>query len=163
MNPDCTEPLPPPAICSERVLHYAMLDETVSFNSAHRSAVKIFGDKELGKAPCLAICERKDDSGVVTYYCDGDWQFIGVSAHDSVDAAKRRAEYIYPGSAAKWIEAHFTEEDVSRHLEEIWGDHRCSFCGKRPDQDIESIIETQDGKARICDKCIAEFSRKLPK
>jgi hypothetical protein len=77
-------------------------------------------------------------------------------------AAKTRAEHIYPGSSAKWVEAHFTEEDVTRYIDEIWADFQCSFCGKRldRDRDIESIVEARDGNARICDKCVAEFSRK---
>jgi hypothetical protein len=116
--------------------------------------------KELGKVPRLAICEEKKTSKFSIYYCDGDWGPIGASGHDSVAAAKRRAELIYPGSSAKWVEAHFTEEDVTRYLDEIWADSRCSFCGKRPDEGIESIVEAKDGNARICDKCVVEFSRK---
>jgi ClpX C4-type zinc finger protein len=152
------EPFPPPAICSERVLQYAVLDESVGFNSGHR--LMFVDGKELGKVPRLAICAEKKTSKFLIYYCDGYWRSIGVSGHDSVVAAKRRAELIYPGSSAKWVEAHFTEEDVTRYLDEIWADSRCSFCGKRPDQGIESIVEAKDGNARICDKCVVEFSRK---
>jgi hypothetical protein len=155
---DDTEPFSPPAICSKRVLHYAVLDETVGFNSGHRL---VFVDgKELGKVPCLAICQEKNTSKFLIYYCDGDWDPVGASEYDTVEAAKRRAERIYPGSSAKWVEAHFTEEEVTRYLDEVWADLRCSFCGKRPDQGIESIVEAKDGNGRICDKCIAEFSRK---
>jgi hypothetical protein len=155
---DDTEPVPPPAICSERVLHYAVLDETVGFNSDHRSI--FINGKQLGKVPYLAICRGKDAPKFNTYYCNGDWQPDGHSAHASIADAKQRAEYIYPGSSAKWVEVHFTDEDVMRHLDEIWADSRCSFCGKRPDQGIESIIQAPGNNARICDKCIAEFSRK---
>ena len=147
---DGTEPpstVPPPAVCSERVLHYAVLDETVGFNSGHR--LVFIDGKELGKVPCLAICQKKKASKFLIYYCDNDWEPVGASEYDTVEAAKGRAERIYPGSSAKWIEAHFTEEDVRRYLDEIWTDLRCSFCGKRPDQDIESIIEAKDGNARI--------------
>jgi len=152
-----SSPVPPPALGSERVVHYAVMDESVGFNSGHR--LMFIGGKELGKVPCLAICEEKKNSKFWMHYCDDDWGSIGVSGHDSVVAAKRRAELIYPGSSAKWVEAHFTDEDVERYLDEIWADSRCSFCGKRPDQGIESIVEAKDGNARICDKCIAEFSR----
>ena len=158
---DDTEPptaVPPPAVCSERVLHYAVLDETVGFNSDHRSI--FVNGKQLGKVPYLAICQGKVPPKFNTYYCNGDWQPDGHSAHDSIADAKQRAEYIYPGSSAKWVEAHFTKEDVTRYLDEIWADLRCSFCGKRPEQGIESIIQAKDGNARICDKCVAEFSRK---
>jgi hypothetical protein len=150
--------VPPPALCSERVLFYAVLDESVGYNAGHR--LIFVNGKELGKVPYLAICQGKETSKFIAYYCDGDWQPIAISAFDTVETAKRRAEHIYPGSSAKWVEAHFTEEDVTRYLDEIWADLRCSFCGKRPDQNVESIIEAKDGSARICEKCVAEFSRK---
>jgi ClpX C4-type zinc finger protein len=155
---DDTEPFPPPAICSERVLHYAVLDETVGFNSGHR--LVFIDGKELGKVPCLAICHETKTSKFLIYYCDSDWDPVGASEYDTVEAAKRRAERIYPGSSAKWVETHFTEEDITRYLDEIWADSRCSFCGKRPDRGIESIIQAPGNNARICDKCVAEFSRK---
>jgi hypothetical protein len=155
---DDTEPFPPPAICSERVLHYAVLDESVGFNSGHRSI--FVNGKQLGRVPYLAICQGNETRKFVVHFCDADWQPVGVSVNDSVEAAKERAEQIYPGSLAKWVEAHFTEEDVTRYLDEIWADCRCSFCGKRPDQGIESIIQAPDNTARICDKCVADFSRK---
>jgi hypothetical protein len=149
---------PPPAVCSERILYYAVLDESVGFNSDHRSI--FVNGKQLGKVPYLAICQEKKASKFLIYYCDSDWEPVGASEYDTVEAAKRRAERIYPGSSAKWVEAHFTEEDVTRYLDEVWADSRCSFCGKRPDQCIESIIEAPGNNARICDKCVAEFSRK---
>lgn len=140
------------------MLHYAVLDETVGFNSGHRSV--FIGGKELGKVPCLAICQEKKASKFLIYYCDSDWEPVGASEYDTVEDAKRRAERIYPGSSAKWVEAHFTEEEAARYLDDIWADSGCSFCGKRPDQGIESLIEAPGGNARICDKCIAKFSRK---
>lgn len=152
-------PLPPPAICSERVFHYAILDESVGNTSGHR--LKTFDGEEFEGIPRLAICRREDTAAFTIYCCTADWEALAVlTASDTVEAAKRQAEHRYPGSSVKWVEVHFTEEDVSRYLDEIWGDLRCSFCGKRPDQDIESIVEAKDGSARICDKCIAEFSRK---
>jgi hypothetical protein len=81
---DDTEPFPPPAICSERVLHYAVLDETVGYNCnaavdyISRNRLKTFEDedKEFGKAPCLAICQGKDIPQFIAYYCDTDWNFL---------------------------------------------------------------------------------------
>ena len=151
-------PVPPPAQGSERVLHYAVLDESVGY-TGHR--LKSFDGEELGKVPCLGICQGRDTPKFITYCCGSDWEPLAVlSASDTVETAKGRAERIYPGSSAKWVEAHFTEEDVGHYLDEIWADSRCSFCGKRPDQGIESIIEAPGNNARICDKCVAEYSRK---
>lgn len=130
---------PPPAIASERVHQYAFLDDSVGFNADHKL---IFIDgKQLGKVPRLAICEGKKSSEVSLFYCDDDWDFVGVSVHDSVPAAKHRAERIYPGSSGKWVEANFTQEEVGLYLEQVWASSRCSFCGKTPDQDVKAIFE----------------------
>ena len=94
---DGTEPLsaaPPPALSSARVLHYAVLDETVGFNSGHR--LVFIDGKELGKVPCLAIYQKKKASKFLIYYCDSDWEPVGASQYDTVEAAKGRAERIYP-------------------------------------------------------------------
>ena len=148
---------PPPAIASERVLHYAFLDDSVGFNAGHKL---IFIDgKELGKVPRLAICQAKKSSEVSLFYCDDDWDFVGVSVHDSVAAAKNRAERLYPGSV-KWVEANFTQEEVGLYLDQVWASFRCSFCGKTPDQELNAIFEG-DGNARICDRCVVELYGEL--
>jgi hypothetical protein len=111
--------IPPPIICvNDRVfLHYAVLDESVGFKAGH--GLFFVGGKEIGPVPCLAICQDKDSPRFTLYYCDSDWGLVGVAAdYESVDAAKRRAERIYPGSSARWVEAHFTEQDVTRYLDE---------------------------------------------
>jgi hypothetical protein len=113
---------PPPIICvNDRILlHYAVLDDSVGFNSGH--GLMFVGYKEIGKVPCLAISEDKDSPQFTLYYCDSDWSPIGIAGYDTVAAAKRRAERIYPGSSACWVEANFTEEEAIRHLNEILGD-----------------------------------------
>ena len=151
---------PPPAIASERVLHYAFLDDSVGFNAGHK--LIFINDKQLGKVPRLAICQAKKISEVSLFYCDNDWDIVGVSVHDSVPAAKHRAERLYPGSSSKWFEANFTQEEVGLYLEQVWAASRCSFCGKTPDQDLKAIFEG-NGNARICDSCVVELHRELKK
>jgi ClpX C4-type zinc finger len=151
---------PPPAIASERVLHYARLDDSVGFNAGHR--IMFVDDKELGRVPCLAICEAKKSSKSTLFYCENDWQFVAASVHDSIAAAKARAEHLYPGSLNKWVEAKFSQQDVDLYLDQVWTPHRCSFCGKRPDQGINSIFQG-DGNANICDKCVLEMYKELEK
>ena|SRR6266850_1211090 len=109
-NPSTT---PPPAITSnDRVLLcYAVLDESVGYTAGH--GLFFVDGKEIGKVPCLAICEDKDSRNFTLYYCDRDWSLLGVAAdYESVDAAKRRADRIYPRSSSRWVEAHYAEEDV---------------------------------------------------
>ncbi|MGC1107764.1 MAG: hypothetical protein WA876_14635 [Candidatus Acidiferrales bacterium] len=154
---------PPPIICvNDRVLlHYAVLNEAVGFNSGHR--LMFVGDKEMGRVPCLAICADKGSAQFFLYFCDKDWSMVGVASYETVAAAKQRAERIYPGSSGRWMETHFTEEDGERFLEETNSFTRCSFCGKRDDERLFS--GTFEGKrtARICGNCVREFYKDLQK
>jgi hypothetical protein len=73
--------------------------------------------EELGKVPCLAIAKAKGDRGICLHFCESDWSPIAVAGKfDSVAAAERRAERMYPGSSALWLDAPFTEEDVRPSL-----------------------------------------------
>jgi hypothetical protein len=148
--------MPPPVICvNDRVLlHYAVLNDSVGFNSGH--GLMFVGGKEIGRVPCLAICQDRDSPQFTLYFCDSDWNPIGIASYDTVAAAKQRAERIYPGSSAYWIEAQFTESDANRYLDERFSDMRCSFCGKRPDETLSATF-VGEGNARICSDCVRKF------
>jgi hypothetical protein len=105
---------PPPIICvnDHILLHYAVLSNSVGYNSGH--GLMFVGGEEIGQVPCLAICQDKDSPQFMLYYCNSDWSPVGIASYDTVAAAKRRAERIYPGSSACWVEAKFTEEDADR-------------------------------------------------
>jgi hypothetical protein len=110
---------PPIIFMNDRVLlHYAVLNDSVGDSEGH--SLMFVGRKEIGRVPCLAICQDKESPRVTLYYCDSDWRAIGIAGHDSVEAAKKRAERIYPGSSACWVEAHLGEDDVRRFLDEVW-------------------------------------------
>ncbi len=149
---------PPPVVCSDRVLSYAILDNSVGFHSEH--GLFFIDGKEIGRVPCLAICQARNSPEIVLYYCHRDWSMLGVATYDSIAAARKRAERIYPGSTACWVEANFTEEDATRFLDKIWADQRCSFCGKRPDETLATTFEGKEN-ARICGQCIEEFYSEL--
>lgn len=146
-------PSPPPAICSDRVLRYARLDDSVGYNVGH--GLMFVDGKELGKVLRLAICQPRNTSGVMLHYCDWDWTPIGAASFESVAAAERRAERMYPGSSARWSDSTFSESDVTEYLDEIWRDSRCGFCGKTPDETGAATFTK--GQAVICAKCVAEF------
>jgi hypothetical protein len=148
---------PPPAIGSDRLLHYAILDASVRCESGH--GLLYVDGQEIGKIPCLAICRSRNSSDVVLYYCESDWNSIAVSVHDSVPSAKRRADRIYPGSSTFWREANFSEEDAARYLDDLYKDFRCSFCSKRGD--LAAQMFAGNGTAQICDECVAEFHSAL--
>jgi hypothetical protein len=86
---------------------------------------------------------------------------MGAASYDSVADAKKRADRMYPGSIGCWTEAHVTEEEANRYLDELFKGERCSFCNKRPDE-VNQMF-SGDGSTLICDKCVDEFNRKLRK
>lgn len=148
---------PPPVLDCARVIEYAVLNESVGYSGR---TLLFVGGKELGQVPCLAICEEKKSPGVMLFHCNHEWTVLGCSAHGSVTEAKDRAERIYPGLSACWVNAQVTEEQAERYLDELFADERCSFCGKRADQ-VEQLI--QRDQARICNHCIDEFHNTLDK
>lgn len=151
---------PPPIICvNDRVLlEYALLDDSISPRAGH--GLLFVDGKEIGKVPCLAICEDKESPDVTLYFCSADWDPIGIAAGKSIDAVKTRAERIYPGSSARWVQAHFTEEDVSRYLENSFAGLRCSFCGRRPDETLAMTFQGK-GSVCICGECVGRFHQDL--
>ena len=143
---------PPPAIGSARVLRYALLDSTIEYSGR---TLLFVGGKELGQVPCLAICQNKSTPEIVLFHCAKDWNFLGCSAHQSVDAAKTHAEGIYHGVGRLWVDANISVRETEHYLDELWGETRCSFCGRRPDQGVEKLVGKDS--VRICDRCVNEF------
>jgi hypothetical protein len=85
------------------LLCYAVLDEHVGYTVGH--GLFFVDGKEIGRIPRLAICKDKDSGLFTLYYCDEDWNPLGVAAdYQTVGAAKMRAERIYPGSSTRWTD-----------------------------------------------------------
>jgi hypothetical protein len=151
---------PPPAIANQRVLHYAVLDSAVGYRSGH--GLFFVNGKEMGRVPCLAVCQDMNSHQVFLHYCERDWTSLGVASYDSVADAQKRSERIYPGSSTCWIDAHVTEDEAKHYLDEVWAEQRCSFCGKGPDETLVATFEG-GGNTRICGRCIAKFHTELNK
>src|SRR5580692_4458202 len=99
-------PNPPPIITlnDSALLCHAVLDESVGYTVGH--GLFFVDGKEIGKVPRLAICKDKASGLFTLYYCDKDWNPLGVATnYQSVDAAKHRAERLYPGSSTRWIDS----------------------------------------------------------
>ena len=99
-NPSAT---PPQAITlnDSVLLCHAVLDESVGYSMGH--GLFFVDGKEIGKVPRLAICKDKASGLFTLYYCDEDWNPLGVATdYRSIDSAKLRAERIYPGSSTRW-------------------------------------------------------------
>ena len=141
---------PPPALDCARLLHYAVVDKSVGY-----SGRTLFVDgKELGRVPHLAICVRDGSGEVLLFHCARNWRVLGCSAHESVVAAKHRAEKVYSGLSSRWIESGVTRAEADRFLEKLFGNQHCDGCGRRPDQ-VEQLFTK--GRLRICDECLREI------
>jgi hypothetical protein len=108
-------PKPPPVLDSARLLHYASIDRSVGY--VGRTLLFVDG-KELGRSPRLAICEDHK-LGVLLFHCNRNWRVLGCSAHDSVAAAKKKAERIYPGLSTRWSAANVTKKQARQFLAEL--------------------------------------------
>lgn len=146
---------PPPALDCARVPFYAIIDDGVQFSG--RTLLFVDG-KEIGRVPCLAICEERKTSGVLLFHCDREWTVLGCSAHPSVSEAKDRAEHIYAGLSNRWVNANVSEEAAESYLDEVLS--RCSFCGRRFDH-ADEIFANESETANICNACIEEFHNAL--
>lgn len=142
--------VPPPVLDGARVLKYAVLDGSVKFSG--RTLLFVDG-KELGPAPCLAICENLDDRDILLFHCQRDWEVLGAAGYASVGEAEKRAETTYPGVSRHWIDPHFTDEQVSNYLLELAAGERCTFCGRGAG---EATLLEKNSKW-ICDGCTEEF------
>ena len=79
-----------------------------------------------------AICARFGaDADLLLFHCDEDWRLRGLSGGGSVEAVKARAERNYPGVASRWVDVNVSLEEALAYYDEEFGDHQCSFCGKR--------------------------------
>ncbi len=97
--------IPPQTITLDdaALICYAVLDDRVGYTVGH--GLFFVDGKEIGRVPCLAICLDKESGLFTLYYCDEDWSLLGVATnYRTVDAAKNRAERIYPGSSTRWID-----------------------------------------------------------
>jgi hypothetical protein len=139
---------PPPALDCARVLEYVVLNDSVGFSG--RTLLFVSGN-ELGRVPCLAICENKRLPNILLFHCDKEWTVLGSAGYATVREAKERAERTYPGLSNFWIDAKVSEEMAERYLDELFGDDRCSVCGKRADQ-VDQI--EQRGELLVCNFCI---------
>jgi hypothetical protein len=153
MGPPATKP--PPVLASGRVLEYAILDESVGYSAKSRVFVQ---GLELGRVPRLVIAEGLESADVLLLYCDDEWSVLAAAGKRSASHAKARAERTYPGVSRLWVEAGVSKEQAIAYAEEESRDFKCSFCGRRPDQ-VRNLLA--HGAARICNLCVAEFTRRL--
>lgn len=105
-----------------------------------------FANHEINRKWCCIFARRAGTR----------WPFPCTTPWPTPSAA--RSESI-PGSSECWEESNVSEEEVSQHLERVYKDFRCSFCGKRGD--LVGQMFAGNGDVQICDECVAEFNAGL--
>jgi hypothetical protein len=141
---------PPPTLACTRVLEYAVLDDSVIY-SGHSNL--FVGNEELGPVPRLAICHDESGPGFFLHHCDEEWNILATERYDTLTKAKASAEGTYFGVSAVWVDAGITEQEATKHLDEIWGGQKCNFCKRRP-IDFDNPKFIQKNGAWICDSCV---------
>lgn len=56
----------------------------------------------MGSAAGLAIARYAGERGYYLFYCDANWDPFANSWHDTVEDAKRAAEFEYEGVSKTW-------------------------------------------------------------
>jgi len=51
----------------------------------------------------LAICKYPNDRGYYLFYCNGNWEAITDTWHETIEDAKDQGEYEYFGIEDNWV------------------------------------------------------------
>jgi ClpX C4-type zinc finger len=146
---------PPPVLASARVLEYAVLDESVGYSGQSRAFVD---GRELGRVPRLAVCAAPGKGEALLFHCAEDWSILATGRYPSPALAKARAERTYPGVSRCWVSLGDAGEEPAATPGAESSEFTCSFCGRGPDE-VRNLIA--QGDSRICNLCVAEFTRRL--
>ncbi len=88
-----------PVIDGFRVICYSPIDERHRFTGKTK---QIVGDRLMGAMSGLAICQPNGSSEFYLFGCDADWSVVTDTLHESLDEAKRQAEFEYDGIGKTW-------------------------------------------------------------
>lgn len=146
----------PPLIDCARVLHYAVVDDSVRYTPKGRIFV---GDVELGAVPRLAIVRNLVDDGILLLHCDEEWASLGVSGGGSIEDVMAHANRRYEGLEGKWREARYSDAEFAKAFVDAYRDQRCSFCGRYHFQ-IDGMFVEGD-RAMICGECVERLHSAL--
>jgi hypothetical protein len=95
-------------ISGSRVLYFAVVDDDVRATGGVRHSEATIVEGELVEGPplgpfeALAIATYEGGEGIHLLYLDADWEEVTDTWHESLEDAKRQAEFEYEGITAKW-------------------------------------------------------------
>lgn len=90
----------PTIIGASRVVLYSQIDDRHRPTGACRHI--LHGERELGPAWGVAICESTDPDGYCLFSCEDDWIPVADTWHPTLEEAKRQAEFEYDGLESTW-------------------------------------------------------------
>jgi hypothetical protein len=100
---------PPSDIGGARVFYFATIGEDVRPTGATRHSFgqvidgEVVPRRPMGPFAALAIVQYEGDDNYYLLYLDADWQEVNDTWHETVEAAKRQAEFEYDGITHKWV------------------------------------------------------------
>jgi hypothetical protein len=146
---------PPEFWASGPVIEFAILPRALPFRG---QGLHYVGGIDLGRVPRLALCRDLLKKEIVLIFCDRRWRIKGVAAYASVAKAKKRAERMYPGSTAHWVDLKVSQKRAATYLARTWRNQDCLFCQKIPPQ-VDAMWTV--GRGRICADCVRDFHAAL--
>jgi hypothetical protein len=84
-----------------KVIAYTPIDGRHRFTGNTRQVVR---GQVAGAMAGLAICRHPGATECYLFGCDGDWQSVTDTWHQSVVEAKEQGEYEYEGVSKTWID-----------------------------------------------------------
>jgi hypothetical protein len=92
----------PSLVGGARVICYSPIDKRHRFTGACK---QIVAGQLMGAMAGLAICQYDGEDAFYLFGCDAEWQTITDGWHQTLDEAKRQAEFEYEGISKTWIDA----------------------------------------------------------
>jgi len=84
------------------VICYSPIDERHRFTANTR---QIVAGRLIGAMSGLAICQYPGDDSFYLFGCDADWSNVTDTWSQTLEDAKRQAEFEYEGVSATWTNA----------------------------------------------------------
>lgn len=90
---------PPAILGGANVVLFSRIDHRHTPTEGCRHVV---AGVEQGTFPALAICQYTGESSFYLFYCDGDWNVVTDTWHETLEDAMSQAEFEYSGIGSTW-------------------------------------------------------------
>lgn len=113
--------IPPPIVDCSKLIAFAVNDKDVVYTGRQCLLVgSVKNMKPLGEQAGIVIIHPYNmPEEYLMGFCNRNWRVKGVSAHKTVEEAKRQCEMYYAGISTKWQESPYTEEDILNYAKSI--------------------------------------------